>query len=78
MNGRHFEEYLSSLYQSLGYQTEVIKSSVAFGADLILKNNGKKIVAPAKRYKSKVRIQSVQEVVGTTKVLRCYSCLGCN
>lgn len=38
MNGRQFEEYLSSLYQSLGYQAEVTKGSGDFGADLILKN----------------------------------------
>lgn len=67
MNGRRFEEYLSSLYQSLGYQTEVTKSSGDFGADLILKNNGKKIVVQAKRYKNKVGIQSVQEVVGAKR-----------
>ncbi|MGG0078316.1 restriction endonuclease [Bacillus wiedmannii] len=67
MNGRRFEEYLSSLYQSLGYQTEVTKGSGDFGADLILKNNGTKIVVQAKRYKNKVGIQSVQEVVGAKR-----------
>ncbi|XMA24691.1 restriction endonuclease [Bacillus bombysepticus] len=67
MNGRRFEEYLSSLYQSLGYQTEVTKGSGDFGADLVLKNNGTKIVVQAKRYKNKVGIQSVQEVVGAKR-----------
>ncbi|AAU16824.1 restriction endonuclease [Bacillus cereus] len=67
MNGRQFEEYLSSLYQSLGYQTEVTKGSGDFGADLVLKNNGTKIVVQAKRYKNKVGIQSVQEVVGAKR-----------
>ncbi|WP_445661950.1 restriction endonuclease [Bacillus sp. FSL K6-1338] len=67
MNGRQFEEYLSSLYQALGYQTEVTKGSGDFGADLVLKNNGTKIVVQAKRYKNKVGIQSVQEVVGAKR-----------
>lgn len=67
MNGLQFGEYLSSLYQSLGYQTEVTKGPGDFGADLVLKNNGTKIVVQAKRYKNKVGIQSVQEVVGAKK-----------
>lgn len=67
MNGLQFEEYLSSLYKSLGYQTEVTKGSGDFGADLILKNNSKRIVVQAKRYKNKVGIQSVQEVVGAKR-----------
>ncbi|MFV1455484.1 restriction endonuclease [Bacillus mycoides] len=67
MNGRQFEEYLSSLYQSLGYNTEVTKVSGDFGADLILENNTGKIIVQAKRYKNKVSIQSVQEIVGAKR-----------
>lgn len=63
MNGLQFEEYLSSLYQSLGYNTQVTKGSGDFGADLILENNDEKIIVQAKRYSSKVSIQAVQEIV---------------
>ncbi|MGG0763220.1 restriction endonuclease [Bacillus paramycoides] len=63
MNGRQFEEYLSSLYESLGYHTEVTKESGDFGADLILKNNNETIIVQAKRYSNKVSIQAVQEIV---------------
>ncbi|HHT7187334.1 TPA: restriction endonuclease [Bacillus cereus] len=63
MNGRQFEEYLSALYESLGYHTEVTKESGDFGADLILKNNDETIIVQAKRYSNKVSIQAVQEVV---------------
>ncbi|MBG9840853.1 endonuclease [Bacillus tropicus] len=63
MNGPQFEEYLSSLYQSLGYNTEVTKGSGDFGADLILKNNDETIIVQAKRYSNKVSIQAVQEIV---------------
>ncbi|MCB4844112.1 restriction endonuclease [Bacillus tropicus] len=63
MNGRQFEEYLSSLYQSFGYHTEVTKGSGDFGADLILKNNNDTIIVQAKRYSNKVSLQAVQEIV---------------
>lgn len=63
MNGRQFEEYLSALYQALGYQTEVTKASGDFGADLILKNNNETIIVQAKRYSNKVSLQAVQEIV---------------
>lgn len=67
MNGQQFEEYLSALYQSLGYHTEVTKGSGDFGADLVLKNNNEKIIVQAKRYKNKVGIRSVQEIVGAKR-----------
>ncbi|MCD2332909.1 restriction endonuclease [Bacillus cereus] len=67
MNGLQFEHYLSTLYQSFGYHTEVTKGSGDFGADLILRNNNEKIVVQAKRYKNKVGLQSVQEVVGAKR-----------
>ncbi|WP_422851237.1 restriction endonuclease [Bacillus nitratireducens] len=67
MNGLQFEEYLSSLYQSLGYNTEVTKGSGDFGADLILENNDEKIIVQAKRYKNKVSIQSVQEITAAKR-----------
>ncbi|MEK5246719.1 restriction endonuclease [Bacillus sp. FSL R9-9530] len=67
MNGLQFEHYLSALYQSFGYHTEVTKGSGDFGADLILRNNNEKIIVQAKRYKNKVGIQSVQEVVGAKR-----------
>nr|WP_242236412.1 restriction endonuclease [Bacillus cereus group sp. BfR-BA-01316] len=63
MDGRQFEEYLSSLYESLGYQTEVTKGSGDFGADLVLKNNNETIIVQAKRYSNKVSLQAVQEIV---------------
>ncbi|WP_255300341.1 restriction endonuclease [Bacillus pseudomycoides] len=63
MDGRQFEVYLSSLYQSFGYHTEVTKGSGDFGADLILKNNNETIIVQAKRYSNKVSLQAVQEIV---------------
>ncbi|MCQ6337071.1 restriction endonuclease [Bacillus thuringiensis] len=52
MDARQFEEYLSLLYQSFGYQAEVTKSSGDFRAYLILTNNNETIIVQAKHYYS--------------------------
>ncbi|MED4400351.1 restriction endonuclease [Metabacillus fastidiosus] len=62
MNGFQFEKYLSTLYESLGYQAQVTKASGDFGADLILKKDKRKIVVQAKRYSKNVGIRAVQEI----------------
>lgn len=62
MKGSEFEKYLGVLFRKLGYETKVTQSSGDYGADLILKRNGKKIVVQAKRYKKNVGIKAVQEI----------------
>lgn len=64
MDGIQFEYYLKELYLSRGYGVEVTSASGDYGADLLLKKNGKKIVAQAKRYSKDVGIKAVQEVIG--------------
>ena len=63
MKGYQFEEFLSVLYKKLGYQVFVTKNSGDFGAVLLLQMNNIKIAVQAKRYKSKVSIKAVQEIV---------------
>jgi restriction system protein len=58
------EHYLKELYQSRGYAAEVTSASGDYGADLLLKRDGKKIVVQAKRYAKDVGIKAVQEVMG--------------
>lgn len=43
---------------------EVTSASGDYGADLVLKKDGKKVVAQAKRYSKDVGIMAVQEVIG--------------
>jgi len=62
MDGLRFERYLAQLYKFYGYQTEVTQGSGDFGVDLILRKPGVKIAVQAKRYKSKVGLEAVQQV----------------
>lgn len=64
MDGIQFEYYLKELYLSRGYAVEVTRASGDYGADLLLKKDGKKIVVQAKRYSKDVGIKAVQEVMG--------------
>lgn len=68
MDGFQFEIFLKSLFKQLGYKTEVTKGSHDYGADLIIKKNGEKIVIQAKRYgfKNKVGIDAIQQVYSAT------------
>lgn len=70
MNGLEFEKYLGVLFKSMGYKTEVTQASGDYGADLILKRNGQKIVIQAKRYSEKVGITAVQQVIGAKNFYR--------
>lgn len=63
MNGHDFEKYLEAMFTQLGYQASKTKGSGDFGVDLVLKKDGHVIVAQVKRYKSKVNLKAVQEVV---------------
>lgn len=62
MKGVQFEQYLSVLFKSLGYESTVTKASGDYGADLILIKNNKKIVIQAKRYSKNIGIRAVQEI----------------
>lgn len=64
MPGDVFETYVALLFKQLGYRVLQTKHSGDYGADLILHKDSRKIVVQCKRYKSKVSIKSIQEVVG--------------
>lgn len=62
MDGFQFEHYLSQLFKSQGYKSTVTKARGDYGADLVIKKDGKTIVVQAKRYKGKVGLKAVQEI----------------
>src|SRR5699024_1099068 len=64
MDGLQFEVYLKALLKEIGYKSKVTTGSHDFGADLIMKKDGKKIVIQAKRYgfKNKVSLDAVQQI----------------
>ena len=65
LNGRAFEHYLTVQFRHLGYHVTLTSYSHDYGADLVLRKWGKKIVVQAKRYERNVGIAAVQEVVGS-------------
>ncbi|MFC5775519.1 restriction endonuclease [Ectobacillus antri] len=65
MNGFQFEYYVRELCQANGYEAKVTKAQGDFGADLILQKDRNRIVVQVKRYKGKVGIKAVQEVVAS-------------
>lgn len=71
LSGIQFEKYLFHLFNKLGYKTKRTPDSSDFGADLIIKKNGKKTVVQAKRYKGKVGIKSIQEAHSSIAYYKC-------
>lgn len=67
MDGIEFEYYLEALFSKLKYKPSVTKASHDYGADLILKNEKKKIVVQAKRSNTKIGIKAVQEIYAAQK-----------
>lgn len=63
MDGFKFEHYLCELFKAHGYKVERTQDRNDFGADLILTKHKQRIVVQAKRYKGKVGIKAVQEIV---------------
>lgn len=65
MSGEEFETFLDYHFSELGYKSKHIGRSNDYGADLILTDKKrKKTIVQAKRYKSKVGIKAIQEVIG--------------
>lgn len=77
MDGLQFEFYLKALFKELGYRTTVTIGSHDFGADLIMKNDRKKIVIQAKRYgyKKKVSVNAIQQVYASKAYYKADKCL---
>ena len=65
LSGRAFEKYLRAQFRHLGYRVTLTDLSHDYGADLILRRHGEKIVVQAKRYEKNVGIAAVQEAVGS-------------
>lgn len=65
LSGIEFENLLLDKFATLGFKVESTPKTGDFGADLIVENNeGSRIIVQCKRFKSKVNLKAVQEVVG--------------
>ena len=65
LSGEDFELFLYYFYKKHGYRVKLTPVTHDFGADLVIKSRGKRIVVQAKRYKERVGIKAVQEVIGS-------------
>ena len=63
MSGYEFEDFLSHLFESLGYDVRLTPTSYDQGADLILNKEDQIIAVQAKRYTKPVGNRAVQEIV---------------
>lgn len=67
MTGEEFEEYLQLILRKEGFKVYLTPKTADYGADLLLKRHGRKIVVQAKRWKRAVGVDAVQEVVASIK-----------
>lgn len=75
MTGEEFEEFLAAHFKNSGYKTKLTPITNDYGADLILKKHGDKIVVQAKRWKTPVGIEAVQQVIGSLRYYNAYDAL---
>lgn len=65
LSGLEFENLLLDKFSELGFKVETTAKTGDFGADLIIENKeGTRVIVQCKRFKSKVNLKAVQEVVG--------------
>ena len=65
LSGIEFENLLLDKFAAMGFKAESTPKTGDFGADLIVENKeGTRIIVQCKRFKSKVNLKAVQEVVG--------------
>lgn len=65
LTGIEFEELLCNKFNNMGFFAEITTKTGDFGADIIIHTkNQSKIIVQCKRFKNKVNLKAVQEVLG--------------
>lgn len=72
LSGIEFENYLKSLFENMGYETQMTKATGDYGADLIVSKNGKKTIIQAKCYNHTVGVKAVQEIIAARNHYHIY------
>lgn len=75
LTGKDFEKYLELLFSKSGYKVTRTKYIGDYGADLVIEKNGNRKVIQAKRWKGKVGVRSVQEVLAAKGYYKCQEAL---
>lgn len=64
MEGHEFEEYLITHFEKLGYRCRNVGAGGHdYGVDILVTKNGRTTAVQAKRYRDKVGIKAVQEII---------------
>jgi hypothetical protein len=71
MTGYQFEDFLGTLFTTLGYDIEATKRSADQGADLFAVRFGRKVVIQAKNYAESVGNAAVQQVLAAKTFFGC-------
>lgn len=72
MTGAEFEQLLAINFQKLGFRADTTPASCDYGADLILVTpNETRVSVQCKRFKNKVNLKAVQEVVASLSHYQC-------
>jgi hypothetical protein len=74
LRSTEFEQFLSRVFETLGYHVELTKASGDQGADLVVAGKGRRIAVQAKGYADSVGNHSVMEVVAGRAFYGCDSC----
>ncbi len=75
MSGKAFEYYLKCHFEKLGYRVKLTPDSGDFGADLVCRNIDEVLIIQAKRYRDKVGISAIQEIVGAKGYYKADRCM---
>ena len=63
LSGAEFEELIATKFNNLGFKAYITPKSRDYGADIIVECKDKKIAIQCKRFKNKVNLKAVQEIV---------------
>lgn len=75
MDGYEFEDFLSTMFSTLGYQVEQTRKGPDQGADLFVERFGRKIVIQAKNYSENVGNSAVQQALSAKAFYGCDSAM---
>lgn len=75
MDGKTFEKYLEAIYRNKGYAVKRTPYRGDFGGDLILEKDGVKVAVQAKRWKKKVGVKAIQEIVAAKGYYGCHKAM---
>lgn len=71
MDGRTFEQYLATLFRRLGYEVTLTRHRGDYGADLVVRKDGRRNAVQAKRWNKTVGVKAVQEAVAAKGLYEC-------